>query len=199
MLPHSASTKRNNYHLNSRHTTSYHPYYSSSPLTNNTVSVTGQIISHSVKQNDHEEENYLEFDQVSNNSSNMTPNKFTLYYSQNSQNSSDVDNDLSSVRTPQTHPPTTPVSSTNCNNSLNQANDSQAASPSSYRIENKVVVIEEKSECYLSNSSSVTSISQLNKEAGPCVTPVTISSSSSTVPLAKVAETLDGDLLKTGA
>ena len=186
MLPHSASSKRNNYHLSSRHLASYHPYYSSSPLTNNTINLTG----HSVKQNEHEEENYLELDQVSNNSSNMTPSKFTLYYSQNSQNNSDVDNDISSVRTPQTRPPTTPVSSTNCNNSLNQ--DSEAASPASYRIENKVVMTEEKIGCYLSNSSLVSSISQ------PLyVTPATISSSSSTVPLGKCVDSTE-DQPKTG-
>ena len=126
MLPSTSTSKRNAYH--SRHPASYHPYYSSSPLLSASHTNNTPIQAHSnLKRNEHEDENYL------NNSSSIsaanTPNsKFNLLsYSacrsvNTSHNNSDqeVSSEFTSTRnTPTGRPPTTPVSSSNCNNSLN--------------------------------------------------------------------------------
>lgn len=128
MLPQVPASKRSahGYHLASRHHASYHPYYSSSPMNSNNHSNIKRI-----EKNETEELSYLDISVNNNNnnssnpnSTNNTPSKFNLYYNRSSlsvNNGSDLDADLSSVsaRTPNSRPPTTPVSSSNCNNSLN--------------------------------------------------------------------------------
>ena len=134
MLP---SSKRSAYH--GRHQTSYHPYYSSSPVVNSNTTTTNNLsisACSQIKRNDHEEENYLEInhtEQLSNSSLTNTPNnKINLFgYSVSrsinaSHNNSDQESSSDYVRTtPTGRPPTTPVSSTNCNNSLNMENSPQ--------------------------------------------------------------------------
>ncbi len=130
MLPPTASSKRNAYH--NRHPASYHPYYSSSPLVSgNQTNNTPTQVHSNLKRNDHEEENYLDSSNTTSHNTSLTntPNsKFNvLSYSacrsiNTSYNNSDqeVSSEFNSNRnTPTGRPPTTPVSSNNCNNSLN--------------------------------------------------------------------------------
>lgn len=210
MLPQVPTSKRNGYQINIRHHTSYHPYYSSSPMTNNTVSHTGQnsvLISNGLtRRNEYEDENCLDTDQISNNSNNNssnTPNKFNLFYSVNKSNSSDLDGDASSMSsmTPTTRPPTTPVSSTNCNNSLNQGEDlSASASPQLVRMD-QASRIEEISS---TNPSSIyTSTNSNSKNCILYVTPATnTSSASSSVSAAACFNRIndqDSDIQKPGS
>ena len=128
MLPQAPASKRSahGYHLASRHHASYHPYYSSSPMNSSGQSTRNKQIE---SKSEVDELSYLEMQNIevgeNNNSTHNTPSKFSLYYSRSSLSVNNTGSDLEadftgvSTRTPNSRPPTTPVSSSNCNNSLN--------------------------------------------------------------------------------
>ena len=184
MLPQqqSGQAKRNH-----RHHAAYHPYYSSSPVTTTTVTLTihNQIATATAfKEHEYnEEETYAEIEHSCHSASNTPNKKFNLFYLNKSGNgsnnnsivASDLDNDLSTLST-KTNPPTTPVSSTNCDNSFSQAYMSQMS-------EEQCKVANSNREDSLSSSLSTSSSQQQQqtKESMLYVTPATASSASSLI------------------
>ena len=202
MLPHqqSGQVKRNH-----RHHAAYHPYYSSSPVTTTTVTLTIQnqiATATAFKEHEYnEEETYAEIEHSSHSASNTPNKKFNLFYlnksgsNNNSIVASDLDNDLSTLST-KTNPPTTPVSSTNCDNSFSQAYTSQMS-------EEQCRVANANREDSLSSSFSTSSSQQQQqpqtKESMLYVTPATASSASSIINFAPSndAESKSGKKKKT--